>query len=62
VEQAHLEKFLAGGGEEKQARADVIKQVRTLLDALKAFRVSTSATYVEEGVLVTHREMVVRDE
>jgi hypothetical protein len=37
------------------------KQIGTLLDALKVFHVSTSTTAVEDGVLVTHSETVIRD-
>ena len=62
LEQAHVEKLLPGAGDEKQAREEVFKQVRTVLDVLKVFRISTSASYVEEGVLITHSEMVIRDE
>jgi hypothetical protein len=61
LEQARAANALPGGGDEKQAE-EIFKQVRTVLDVLKAFRVSTSATYLEEGVLVTHSETIVRDE
>ncbi|HEY7158513.1 MAG TPA: hypothetical protein VH575_31500 [Gemmataceae bacterium] len=61
LEQARAANALPGGGDEKQAE-EIYKQVRTVLDVLKAFRVSTSATYLEEGVLVTHSETIVRDE
>ncbi len=62
LEQGHAEKLLPGAGDEKMAREQLFKQVRTVLDVLKVFRVSTSATYVEDGVLITHSETVVRDE
>jgi hypothetical protein len=61
VEQAHLEKLMPGE-DEKKASEDILKQVRTVLDVLKVFRLSTSATYIENGVLITHSEMVIRDE
>jgi hypothetical protein len=47
--------------EGKKARADVLKQARTVLQVLKAFRGITSASYVEDGVLVTHSESVYQD-
>lgn len=69
LEQASLEKALPGGEEEKdkeggpkKQREEMIRHVRVLLDALKAIRISTSATYIGEGALVTHRETVIRDE
>jgi len=49
-------------GEGAETKADILKQVRTVLDVLKVFRISTSATYIEKGVLITHSEMVIRDE
>ncbi|HEY7423185.1 MAG TPA: hypothetical protein VH682_02990 [Gemmataceae bacterium] len=61
LEQARTANVLPGGDDEKKAE-EIFKQVRTVLDVLKAIRVSTSATYLEEGVLVTHSETVVRDE
>ncbi|HTU19384.1 MAG TPA: hypothetical protein VMG10_15090 [Gemmataceae bacterium] len=74
LEQAPLDKALPGvsaaGGEEKpdkkggqnKQRAEIIRHVRVVLDALKAIRISTSATYIEEGALITHSELVIRDE
>ncbi len=59
---APLENLAPGAGDKKTAREDVLKQVRTVLDVLKVFRVSTSISYVEDGVLITHSETVVRDE
>jgi hypothetical protein len=47
--------------EGKKARAAVRKQVRTVLEVLKAYRGITSASYLEGGVLVTHSESVYRD-
>jgi len=49
-------------GEGAETKTDILKQVRTVLDVLKVFRISTSATYIEDGVLITHSEMVIRDE
>jgi hypothetical protein len=40
---------------------DVLKQVRTVLKVLKVFRGTTSATYYEDGMMVTHSESVIRD-
>jgi hypothetical protein len=68
IEQTPLEKALPGGGEIKdkedgqKKRAEIIRHVRVVLDALKAIRVSTSATYLEDGALITHSEVVIRDE
>jgi hypothetical protein len=62
LELAKVERALPGGGDEKKAREEIFKQVRTVLDVLKCIRVSTSATYLEQGVLITHSETVVRDE
>lgn len=69
VEQAPLEKLQAGGEEnkedkdaQKKQRAEILRHVRVVLDALKAIRISTSATYLEEGALITHSEVVIRDE
>ena len=48
------------GGPAKNQEA-VWGQVRTVLDVLQCFRGVTSATYVEDGVLVTHHESAFRD-
>jgi hypothetical protein len=40
---------------------DILKQVRTVLEVLKVLRGYSSCTYMENGVLVTHGEIVVRD-
>src|SRR5207249_2461231 len=40
---------------------DVNKQARTVLEVLKCFRGVTSATYLEDDVLVTHHESVYHD-
>jgi hypothetical protein len=37
------------------------KQVHTLLEVLKVLRGASSVTYVEDGVLVTHAEIVIKD-
>ncbi len=69
VDQAHLEKVLPGGEDkkddadaQKKQREEIFRHVRTVLDALKAIRLSTSATYLENGALITHSEVVIRDE
>lgn len=40
---------------------DILKQAKTVFEVLKLLRNFSSATYVEEGVLVTHSVMVVKD-
>jgi hypothetical protein len=69
LEQAQLEKVLPGGGDkkddadaQKKQREEIIRHVRAILNALKAIRGSTSATYIENGALITHSEVVIRDE
>jgi hypothetical protein len=69
VEQAHLEKSLPGSEDkkddadaQKKQREEIFRHVRTVLDALKAVRLSTSATYMENGALITHSEVIIRDE
>ena len=51
MEKANLEKNLAGNDEDaqKKTKEEIIRHVRVVLGALKALRISTSATYVEEG-------------
>jgi hypothetical protein len=63
IEQAPLDK-IQGGGEDgqKKQREEILRHARVVLNALKAFRISTSATYIEEGALITHSEAVIRDE
>jgi hypothetical protein len=58
VEQSGAQEKVGG---ENSPVGDVRKQVRTLLDVLKCYRGSTSATYFEGKVLVTHSESVFRD-
>lgn len=69
VEQAHLEQTVPGGENkkddadaQKKQRQEIIRHVRAVLSALKAIRHATSATYVQDGALITHSEVVVRDE
>jgi hypothetical protein len=69
VEQAHLEKALPASEEkkddadaQKKQHEEIMRHVRTILDALKAIRTSSSATYLENGALITHSEVVIRDE
>jgi hypothetical protein len=40
---------------------EVADQVRTVVQVLKVFRSFQSATYIENGVVVTHAETIVRD-
>ncbi len=63
---AAYQQFAREGGEEGEKIPfkdvnDLLKQVRTVLDVMKVFKGTTSATYLEEGVLVTHSETVIRD-
>ncbi len=51
----------AGGPVPARNQEAVLDQVRTVLDVLKCFRGVTSATYLEDGVQVTHYETVFRD-
>jgi hypothetical protein len=45
----------------EKERPAILEQVQTVLEVLKVFRTTTAATYVEDGVTVTHRETVVKD-
>ena len=56
VETAKLPPLPGGDGD-----PDWPGQVRTLLEVLKCYRGTTSASYLEDGVLVTHTESVVED-
>lgn len=68
LDKAPLEQLLPGGGENKdeatvkKQRKEIARHVRTVLGALKAIRLTTSATYVQDGALITHSEVVIRDE
>jgi hypothetical protein len=67
IDQAHLEQVLPGGNADdkdaqKKQRETIVQHVRAVLNALKAIRVSTSATYLENGALITHSEAVIRGE
>ncbi len=68
VQQAHLEQALPGGegkkddADAKKKPQEIVRHVRAVLSALKAIRVATSATYIQDGALITHSEVVVRDE
>ena len=61
-------KLLAGlldepaDGQEAQNEGDNLrKQVHTLLNILKVIRLFTSAAYLEDGILVTHTETIIKD-
>jgi hypothetical protein len=59
-----VDKALEAQGGVKPAAGDretIFSQVHTVLDVLKCFRGMTSATTVEDGVLVTHSEAVFHD-
>jgi hypothetical protein len=47
-----------GGDDETEG---ILKQVRTVVEVLKVFRSYASVTYVEEGVSVSHSEMIIHD-
>jgi hypothetical protein len=47
--------------ESRDEVSKVAKQVRTALDLLKAFQGFSSATYLEEGILVTHSRTVCKE-
>jgi hypothetical protein len=49
------------GAAAKKKAAEYLKQVRVALDVLKVFQSYSSATYLEGGVLVTHRETIIKD-
>jgi hypothetical protein len=49
------------GVDEGKPTEDILKQVRTVVEVLKVFRGYSSATYLEDGTLVTHGETVIRD-
>jgi hypothetical protein len=50
-----------GGDAGDKKVAEIQKQVRVVLDALKAFEGYSSATYLEEGVLVRHGQATFKD-
>ena len=49
------EKSLAG------QQAEIVAQVHTVLDVLKVLRGATSVDYFEDGALVTHSQVEIRD-
>jgi hypothetical protein len=51
--------FVPDQGEVKVA--DVLEQARIVFDVLKVFRSYSSATYFQDGALVTHSEVVITD-
>ena len=46
---------------ESRQEREVVSQVHTILEVLKCFRGYSSATYQEQGAVVTHNESVFRD-
>lgn len=40
---------------------EIVPQVQTLLEVLKVYKVSTGATYLEDGVIVTHVKSIFKD-
>ncbi len=51
----------AGGPVPARNQEAVLGQIHTVLEVLRCFRGATSATYLDDGVLVTHHESVFRD-
>ena len=51
--------FIADGPNKK--RDEIMAQVKTVLEVLKVYRGTTSATFFEDGVIVTHSESVFKD-
>ncbi len=49
------------GGDDTGMTGAVSSQVATVLDVLKVLRTVTSASYFEDGVLVTHTLLEFRD-
>jgi hypothetical protein len=49
------------GGLDPDQAEDILKQVQTGLEILKVFRSYTSASYFEDGKLVTHAESIIQD-
>jgi hypothetical protein len=45
----------------EKGRDEILDQVRTVLTVLKVYRGTTSATYLEDGAVVTHSETVIKD-
>jgi hypothetical protein len=45
----------------KGSWVEVLQQVRTAVEVLKVFRGSTSCSYFEDGLLVTHSESIIKD-
>jgi hypothetical protein len=69
IDQVPLDKVLGEGGPDKKDEAarkkqheEIVRHVQAVLDALKAIRICTGATYFEENALVTHSEVVIHDE
>jgi hypothetical protein len=56
-----LSPWVEYGLNQAQQGEDVIDQVRTVMDVLKVFRSFSSATYLENNVVVTHSESIFRD-
>jgi hypothetical protein len=40
---------------------EIIAQIKTVMDVMKCYKGTTSATYLEDGIVVTHAEEVIRD-
>jgi hypothetical protein len=48
-------------GVDADGQQDVRRQVRTVLEVMKVFRSLSSITYAENGALVTHDRIIIRD-
>lgn len=49
-------------GPQGESKDDILKQLKTTYEVLKVFNRYTSATYLEGAAVVTHGEMVLKDE
>lgn len=56
-----VEPFIRLAAGDAAGKEEFAGQVKTLFDILKVFRHSSGATYLEDGVWVTHGEVVVKD-
>jgi hypothetical protein len=52
---------LGPGKKDKPGPADLMKTFKVAVEVLKCFKGATAATYLEDGKLVTHTQIVVKD-
>ena len=56
--------ILAQDGEEAQGKAllkEINAQIKTIAQVLKVYKGTTTATYIENGKVVTHSVSIIRD-